>query len=162
MSWFKRVTEGITTKTNQKKATPDGLWDKCPRCKAITAHKDMVINQYVCPECNFHNKIGSKEYFDILFDDGKFKELDPNLISGDPLNFSDSKSYKSRILDTIEKTNLKDAVRVGVGKVTGQKIVICCMDFGFIGGSMGSVVGEKIARGIDHARENNIPLLIIS
>lgn len=162
MSWFKRVSEGITTKTKEKKATPDGLWDKCPRCKTITPHKDLVEGKYVCPSCDYHYKISSKEYFEILFDDNKFKELDPNITSGDPLNFTDTKPYKARIKDSIAKSGLKDAVRTAVGKSNGRKIVVACMDFNFIGGSMGSVVGEKIARAIDYARENKHPMIIIS
>jgi len=162
MSWFKRVSEGITTKTKEKKATPDGLWDKCPRCKVITPHKELVEIKYVCPGCDYHYKIGSKEYFEIFFDDNKFKEMDANLVSGDPLNFNDSKPYKDRIKDSIEKSGLKDACRTAVGKSNGRKIVIACMDFAFIGGSMGSVVGEKIARAIDYARENRHPMIIIS
>lgn len=162
MSWFKRVSEGITTKTKEKKATPDGLWDKCPKCKTITPHKDLVESRYVCPSCDYHYKISSKEYFEILFDDNKFTELNPNLISGDPLNFTDTKPYKDRIKDSIAKSGLNDAVRTAVGKSNGRKVVIACMDFGFIGGSMGSVVGEKIARAIDYAREKKHPMIIIS
>lgn len=162
MSWFKRVSEGITTKTKEKKATPDGLWDKCPRCKTITPHKDLVEARYVCPSCDYHYKISSKEYFEIFFDDNKYKELDANLISDDPLHFTDTKPYTARIEESIKKSGLKDAVRTAHGKSNGRKIVIACMDFGFIGGSMGSVVGEKIARAIDFARENKMPLIIIS
>jgi acetyl-CoA carboxylase carboxyl transferase subunit beta len=162
MSWFKRVSEGITTKTKEKKATPDGLWDKCPRCKAMTPHKELVESKYVCTSCDYHYKIGSKEYFEIFFDDNKFKELDANMISGDPLEFTDTKPYKNRIEDSVAKSGLKDACRTAVGKSNGRKIVIACMDFGFIGGSMGSVVGEKISRAIDYARENRHPMIIIS
>jgi acetyl-CoA carboxylase carboxyl transferase subunit beta len=162
MSWFKRVSEGITTKTKEKKATPDGLWDKCPRCKTISPSKDLVEARFVCPSCDYHYKIGSKEYFEILFDDNKFTELDANLISDDPLNFVDSKPYTNRITESIKKSGLKDAVRTAYGQSNGRKIVVACMDFGFIGGSMGSVVGEKIARAIDHARAKKMPLIIIS
>jgi len=162
MSWFKRVSEGITTKTKEKKATPDGLWDKCPRCKTISPSKDLVEARFVCPSCDYHYKIGSKEYFEILFDDNKFTELDANLISDDPLNFVDSKPYTNRITESIKKSGLKDAVRTAYGQSNGRKIVVACMDFGFIGGSMGSVVGEKIARAIDHSRANKMPLIIIS
>lgn len=162
MSWFKRVSEGITTKTKEKKATPDGLWDKCPRCKTMTPHKDLVECKHVCPNCDYHYKISSKQYFEILFDDNKFKELDANMTSADPLHFTDTKPYSDRIKDSIEKSGLKDAVRTGVGKSNGRKIVVACMDFNFIGGSMGSVVGEKIARAIDYARENKHPMIIIS
>lgn len=162
MSWFKRVSEGITTKTKEKKATPDGLWDKCPKCKAITPHKELVENRYVCPSCDYHYKIGSKEYFELFFDDNKFRELDADMISDDPLKFTDTKPYTDRITESIRKSGMKDAVRTAVGKSNGRKIVIACMDFGFIGGSMGSVVGEKIARAIDHARENRMPIIIVS
>ncbi len=162
MSWFKRVKEGISTATKDKKPTPDGLWYKCPRCKKATLTSDFVDNKYVCPHCEYHHKIGSKEYFEIIFDEGNFKELDANLISGDPLEFFDTKSYKDRIVDSINKTGLKDAVRNACGKVDGQYLVISCMDFNFIGGSMGSVVGEKIGRAIDFAREHKYPLLVIS
>ncbi len=162
MSWFKRVSEGITTKTKEKKATPDGLWDKCPRCKTISPSKDLVEARFVCPSCDYHYKIGSKEYFEIFFDDNKFTELDANLISDDPLHFVDSKPYTNRITESIKKSGLKDAVRTAYGQSNGRKIVIACMDFGFIGGSMGSVVGEKIARAIDHARAHKMPLIIIS
>lgn len=162
MSWFKRVSEGITTKTKEKKATPDGLWDKCPRCKTISPSKDLVEARFVCPSCDYHYKIGSKEYFEIFFDDNKFTELDANLISDDPLHFVDSKPYTNRITESIKKSGLKDAVRTAHGQSNGRKIVIACMDFGFIGGSMGSVVGEKIARAIDFARANKMPLIIIS
>jgi acetyl-CoA carboxylase carboxyl transferase subunit beta len=162
MSWFKRVKEGITTSTEDKKSVPDGLWHKCPRCKKATTTVDHEANQFVCPSCNYHDKIGSKEYFSILFDDGKFEELFANIKPTDPLNFKDTKDYKSRLEDTINKTNLTDALRVGVGVVDTMPLVVACMDFNFIGGSMGSVVGEKISRAIDHARENKIPMMIIS
>ncbi|MBX2985208.1 MAG: acetyl-CoA carboxylase, carboxyltransferase subunit beta [Bacteroidia bacterium] len=162
MSWFKRVKEGITTKSKEKKYIPDGLWNKCPKCKTITQSKDLVENKYVCPSCSYHHKISSEEYFHILFDEQKFKELYAEIVSGDPLQFFDTKSYTERLVETQAKTGLKDALRVAVGKINGTKTVISCMDFGFIGGSMGSVVGEKIARSIDYARENQIPLIIIS
>lgn len=162
MSWFKRVKEGIITKTKDKKATPDGLWYKCPECKKLTITKDFEANRWVCPSCNYHERIGSAEYFDIFFDDGKYQELDPNLIAADPLNFNDNKPYPDRIKDAVAKTGLKDAVRAAHGKVGGIKLTIACMDFAFIGGSMGSVVGEKIARAIDHSYKEGIPLIIIS
>lgn len=162
MSWFKRVKEGISTKTKDKKPTPDGLWYKCTQCKTPTLMKDFMEHQYVCPECQYHSRIGSKEYFEILFDNNKFHELDANLVSGDPLHFTDTKPYPDRIKESQKKSGLKDAVRTAYGKVNGIDMVIACMDFGFIGGSMGSVVGEKIARAIDYAREHKMPLLIIS
>ncbi len=160
--WYQRRLSGILTKTKDKKSTPDGLWEKCARCKAIVPSKDWINNHYVCPQCQYHDRIGSEEYFEILFDKGKYTEIAANLTSGDPLEFSDSAPYKDRIKVARKKTGLNDAVRTAVGKINDQKIVISCMDFAFIGGSMGSVVGEKIARGIDHALANKIPFLMIS
>lgn len=162
MSWYKRLKEGISTATKDKKATPEGLWYKCPRCKKTTLTEDHIQANYVCPHCQYHHKIGSAEYFDILFDEGHFKELDANLISGDPLHFTDSKSYKKRIEESRDKTGLNDAVRSATGKVNGLPLVVSCMDFNFIGGSMGSVVGEKISRAIQYSRANKIPFLMIS
>ena len=161
MAWFKRKDAGIKTSTEEKKDTPDGLWYKTPKGNIIHT-RELKNNSYVCPDDDYHVKIGSKEYFEILFDDNQFKELDKEMISGDPLNFVDSKPYPVRIKDTIAKTNLKDAARTGVGKLNGLDIVITCMDFNFIGGSMGSVVGEKIARAIDYALKHKVPFLMIS
>lgn len=160
--WYQRKFSGILTKTKDKKATPDGLWEKCSRCKTVVPTKDWVSGMYVCPSCGYHDRIGSKEYFEILFDNNKFTELDADLISGDPLEFVDTSAYSERIKGARKKTGLNDAVRTGVGKINGQPIVVSCMDFAFIGGSMGSVVGEKIARGIDHAIANRYPFLMIS
>jgi acetyl-CoA carboxylase carboxyl transferase subunit beta len=162
MSWFKRVKEGILTKTQDKKPTPDGLWYKCPNCKAAVATKDFQMNAYVCPECSHHERIGSEEYFTLFFDKGKYVELDAGLHSGDPLKFEDTKNYPTRLTQAHEKTGLADAVRTAHGRMFGIKTVICAMDFSFIGGSMGSVVGEKLARGIDYAREHKLPVIIIS
>jgi acetyl-CoA carboxylase carboxyl transferase subunit beta len=162
MGWFKRLKEGITTSTKEKKETPEGLWYKCPSCKKIHTSQDHIANRYVCTECNYHERIGSKEYFEILFDGNQFTELNENLVSGDPLEFSDTKKYTDRLTDTIRKTGLKDALRSAYGKVNGEDLVVCCMDFNFIGGSMGSVVGEKIARSIDFCIKTRSPLLIIS
>jgi acetyl-CoA carboxylase carboxyl transferase subunit beta len=161
-SWFQRVRENIVTKTKDKKFTPDGLWEKCPRCKAIVPAKDIINNCYVCTQCEYHVKIGSREYFNILFDDGKYTELDPNLSSGDPLHFTDTSSYVDRIRVSQSKSGLKDALRSGTGTMNGIPVVIACMDFGFIGGSMGSVVGEKIARAIDYGRQHRMPVIVIS
>lgn len=161
MAWFKRKDAGIKTSTEEKKDTPDGLWYKTPKGNIIHT-RELKNNSYVCPDDEYHVKIGSKEYFEILFDDNKFTELDADMKSGDPLKFVDSKSYPTRITETIAKTELTDAARTGVGKLNGLDIVITCMDFNFIGGSMGSVVGEKIARAIDHALEHKIPFLMIS
>lgn len=162
MSWYKRVKEGITTLTSEKKATPDGLWHKCPRCKKAFLTEDHKKNAYVCSNCQYHDKIGSLDYFEILFDNQQFTELFGNIRPTDPLQFSDTKSYQSRLNDTQKKSGMTDAMRVGVGEVNGVDLVIACMDFGFIGGSMGSVMGEKIARAIDFALEHRIPVMIIS
>ncbi|WP_242920613.1 acetyl-CoA carboxylase, carboxyltransferase subunit beta [Pontibacter liquoris] len=162
MPWFKRVEKGIHTPTEEKKETPDGLWYKCPACKTVTSMAEHRKNLSTCVKCDYHDRIGSKEYFAILFDDNTFTELDENLTSGDPLNFVDSKPYPQRIAATQKSTGLKDAVRSGYGKMNGQDITIACMDFAFIGGSMGSVVGEKIARAVDHARKTRTPFLMIS
>lgn len=160
MNWFKRQVKGITTPTDQKRDAPDGLWRKSPGGEIIHA-KELENNAYVYPD-NYHERIGSAEYFALLFDDGKFTELDPHLVSADPLEFSDKKSYPVRIAQTSAKTGLNAAIRCGVGPLNGEKIVIACMDFSFIGGSMGSAVGEKIVRAADHALKHKIPLLIIS
>jgi acetyl-CoA carboxylase carboxyl transferase subunit beta len=162
MSWFKRVKEGILTQTQDKKPTPDGLWYKCVECKEPTSTKEFELNLWVCPKCNYHSRIGSREYFDLLFDNGKFKELDANLSSGDPLNFVDTKAYPLRIEQSKKKSGLTDAVRTATGKINNLRVSMAVMDFAFIGGSMGSVVGEKIARAIDVALEEKIPMIIIS
>ncbi|MDQ3111481.1 MAG: acetyl-CoA carboxylase, carboxyltransferase subunit beta [Bacteroidota bacterium] len=162
MSWFKRIKGGITTSTKEKKETPEGLWHKCSSCKKVFPTNEHAAHYFVCSNCNHHDRIGSEEYFEIIFDENQFTELDPNLISGDPLHFEDTKKYPDRLVDSMKKTGLKDALRTGVGKVNGNDLVICCMDFTFIGGSMGSVVGEKIARAIDYSLKNKIPFMIIS
>ncbi|PTX63574.1 acetyl-CoA carboxylase carboxyl transferase subunit beta [Kordia periserrulae] len=161
MAWFKRKEKGIQTSTEEKRDTPKGLWYKSPTGKIVDS-EELAKNFYVSPEDGYHVRIGSKEYFEILFDEGKFKELDKNLSSKDPLKFEDSKKYTDRLKDAKEKTGLKDAVRSAVGKSKGKELVIACMDFKFIGGSMGSVVGEKIARAADYSLKNNIPFMIIS
>ncbi|MBU3661877.1 MAG: acetyl-CoA carboxylase carboxyltransferase subunit beta [Bacteroidetes bacterium] len=162
MSWYKRVKEGITTLTSEKKAVPDGLWHKCSRCKKTLLAEDHQKNCYVCPSCNYHDKVGSHEYFEILFGND-FEELFANIMPSDPLQFKDTKDYAKRLVESQEKSGMTDAMRVAVGNLTYHtKLLVACMDFGFIGGSMGSVVGEKIARAIDYAREHKIPLLIIS
>lgn len=161
MAWFKRTDKGIKTSTADKKDAPDGLWFKTPS-GTIVHTRELKSNAYVSPTDDFHVKIGSKEYFEILFDNNKFTELDAEMTSGDPLKFVDTKPYASRIEATIVKSELNDAVRTAHGKMNGQDIVIACMDFNFIGGSMGSVVGEKIARAIDHALQYKVPFLMIS
>lgn len=160
MAWFKRTDKGIQTPTEAKRDTPKGLWYKSPTGKIIET-EELEKNFFVSPEDGYHVRIGSDEYFSILFDD-KFKELDKNISSKDPLKFSDKKKYTDRLKSAQKKTNLKDAVRTAVGKSKGKDIVIACMDFRFIGGSMGSVVGEKIARAADYALNKKIPLMIIS
>lgn len=161
MAWFKRTEKGITTATEDKKDVPKGLWYKSPTGKIIDAD-ELARNLWVSPEDGFHVRIGSKEYFDILFDNGEFKELDAKMTSKDPLHFVDTKKYADRLKDAQEKTQLKDAVRTAVGLSKGKALVLCCMDFAFIGGSMGAVVGEKIARGIDYSIKNKVPFVMIS
>jgi acetyl-CoA carboxylase carboxyl transferase subunit beta len=160
MAWFKRTDKGIQTPTEAKRDTPKGLWYKSPTGKIIET-EELEKNFFVSPEDGYHVRIGSGEYFSILFDD-KFKELDKNISSKDPLKFSDKKKYTDRLKSAQKKTNLNDAVRTAVGKSKGKDIVIACMDFRFIGGSMGSVVGEKIARATDYALNKKFPLMIIS
>jgi len=160
-SWFKRTEKGIQTATEQKKDTPKGLWYKSPTGKIVET-EELAKNFYVSPEDDYHVRIGSKEYFEILFDDNKYKELNPKLTSKDPLKFEDTKKYSDRLKAAQAKTGLKDAVRTAVGKSMGKDLVIACMDFTFIGGSMGSVVGEKIARAIDHSIKKKIPFVMIS
>ncbi len=162
MDWFKRIKEGITTKTHQKKETPDGLWEKCPKCKTIMSKDEFINNNSVCINCDYHHRVGSIEYFKLLFDNNKFKELDENLISADPLKFKDTKKYSDRLKTMRKKTGLNDAIRTAYGKIDKQNVVIASMDFNFIGGSMGSVVGEKISRAVDYANNKKYPLIIIS
>jgi len=161
MAWFKRKRKGIQTNTKDKKDTPDGLWHKTPSGK-IVDNDELVKNNYVSPEDNFHMRIGSKEYFEIFFDNNEYNILFENLVASDPLSFSDTKSYPQRIKEAQNKTGLKDAIRVAYGKSKGKNITIASMDFSYIGGSMGSVVGEKISRAVDHSINTKSPLLIIS
>ncbi|MDG2058912.1 MAG: acetyl-CoA carboxylase, carboxyltransferase subunit beta [Flavobacteriales bacterium] len=162
MGWFKRIKKGVTTETNQKKEIPEGLWYKCPKCKTIITSEDHHNQLYVCDNCNHHHRINAKEYLEILFDKNKFTELNENMTSKDPLKFEDRKRYTERLKEIQEKTGLKDAVTTAYGKINKQDAVIACFNFNFIGGSMGSVVGEKIARSIDYAKETKTPLIIIS
>lgn len=161
MAWFKRTKKGIQTATEDKKDVPKGLWYKSPTGKIVDAEQ-LAKNFYVSPEDGYHVRIGSKEYFEILFDKNTFKELDKNLTSKDPLGFVDTKKYLDRLKEAQDKTGLKDAVRTAVGKSMREDLVIACMDFAFIGGSMGAVVGEKITRAADYALKKKVPLLIIS
>ena len=161
MSWFKRSEQGIQTRTEEKKDIPKGLWYKTPSGKIVET-QELADNFYVSPEDEYHVRIGSKEYFEILFDENHYKEINTNVVSKDFLNFSDTKKYKDRLKETKKKSGLKDAIRTAVGKSKGKEIVVASMDFNFIGGSMGSVVGEKIARAIDYAIEKHLPFIIIS
>ncbi|MCL6523106.1 MAG: acetyl-CoA carboxylase, carboxyltransferase subunit beta [Thermoflavifilum sp.] len=160
--WFERIKKGIVTSTSEKKEPPDGLWTKCPKCKKLILTKDLRENNYVCDKCNYHFRINSAEYFEILFDTDHSHELFANIYPVDILGFKDVKTYEERLQEAQKKTGLADAIRVGVGKVNGFDLVIGCMDFDFIGGSMGSVVGEKIARAVDYCIAQHVPLLIIS
>lgn len=162
MGWFTRTKEGITTATDQKKETPEGLWYKCPECKEVMTSEDHENNFWVCGSCQYHEKIGSAEYFALLFDDQKFTEIGADLIAGDPLQFEDTKRYVDRLARTRAETGLNDALRAAEGLMEGHKVVVACMDFRFIGGSMGSVVGEKIAMAADQAMKRKCPLVIIS
>ena len=161
MKWFNRKDKNINTPTSQKKELPDGMWYKTPG-GSIVHIRELKNNSYVCPEDDYHVRIGSKEYYEILFDNKSFKEYDADILSEDPLKFTDTKSYKDRVKKTIKATGLNDAIRTAQGKVNGHKLIISCMDFSFIGGSMGSVVGEKISRAIDISLKKKIPLMIIS
>jgi acetyl-CoA carboxylase carboxyl transferase subunit beta len=162
MAWFTRKEKGISTPTELKKEAPDGLWYKCPTCKKVMHTREHKQNAYTCIHCSYHEKIGSEEYFSLLFDDNQYTETHASLTSSDPLKFVDSKPYPERIAATQRKTNLTDAVRTAHGKLHEMDLMIACMDFNFIGGSMGSVVGEKIARAIDYSLEHQIPFLCIS
>ncbi len=161
MSWFKRKLKGITTPTQEKKETPDGLWFKSPEGNIVEI-TELKENSYVVPQDGFHKRISSLEYFELFFDNNEYVELNPNITSGDPLSFEDTKKYSDRVKTTTSKTGLKDAIRTAHGTVGGNELVIACMDFSFIGGSMGSVVGEKIARAIDHSLKHEVPFMIIS
>ena len=161
MGWFKRLKDGIQTATRNKKEAPEGLWYKCEKCKQTSTRKELKENFHKCPKCNYHVRIGSAEYFEIIFD-GQYEVLFDDLIAMDALDFSDLKPYSQRLIEAKTKTDLNDAMAVGVGKVHRKPLVIAAMDFQFIGGSMGTVVGEKISRAIDHCLQHRIPLLIIS
>ncbi len=162
MGWFNRSQQGINTETKDKKEIKDGLWYKCPECKEIINTQDHRENLCVCPKCGYHERISSAEYFNILFDDGQYEELFASLHSGDPLNFVDRKKYCDRVAAVEKQTNLKDAISAAVGNIEGRKVVVDSMNFEFIGGSMGSVVGEKIARSVDYCIANRCAFVIIS
>jgi acetyl-CoA carboxylase carboxyl transferase subunit beta len=160
-TWWKRLTTGIQTPTDQKRETPEGLWYNCHICKNVVTAEEHKNNFWVCTSCGHHDRIGSEEYFELLFD-GKYKEINANITSADPLHFSDTKKYVDRLKEAQKKTGLKDSIRTAYGKSGGQPLMIAVMDFYFIGGSMGSVMGEKISRAIDHCIKYKMPLLLIS
>lgn len=161
MTWFKRSKENIAPDST-KLELPDGLWEKCPGCGEIIHKKQLEMNYWTCTKCEHHFRIGSSEYISILFDKSSFREYDKKMRSADPLGFTDSKKYPDRINESMKKTGLTDAVRTGIGKIDGREVSFACMDFSFIGGSMGSVVGEKISRAIDRAYKNRIPMIVVS
>jgi acetyl-CoA carboxylase carboxyl transferase subunit beta len=161
-SWFRRKIKGITTSTKDKKEAPDGLWTKCPQCRYTCTVTELRENLFVCPKCEYHHRIGSSEYFEILFDDGKYKELFGNIKSKDMLGFVDLKPYSKRLEEAYTKTNIHDSITVGHGKIHGMDIVIANMDFEFIGGSLGSVMGEKIFRSCEYCIKHSIPFMIIN
>lgn len=160
--WFRRFRKGITTSTAEKKETPEGLWNKCPECNYITTTNELQENLFVCPKCNYHHRIGSEEYFSILFDNGDYEVMFDNIKSRDFLGFTDLKPYQKRLDEIHAKTDLKDSMRVGVGKANGKELVIACMDFEFIGGSLGSVMGEKFSRAVDYCIAHKLPFMVIS
>ncbi len=161
-SWFKRIKKNIDTKTSEKKEVPEGLWTKCPSCNYICTVTELRDNDFVCPKCDHHHRVGSDEYFDIIFDNSEFTELFDNIRSKDFLGFTDLKPYQKRLEETWSKSDLKDSMRVAVGKVDGHDLVIACMDFEFIGGSLGSVMGEKFSRAVDHCIQHKMPYMVIS
>jgi acetyl-CoA carboxylase carboxyl transferase subunit beta len=161
-TWFRRIKKGILTSTQEKKEAPDGLWHKCPECKTTSTNKELEDHFYVCPKCNYHNRINAAEYFDILFDNQEYELLFENIVPIDKLGFVDVKPYADRLRDAQRITNLKDSMTVAAGELNGRGLVIACMNFSFIGGSMGSVVGEKICRAIDFCIKHQQPLMIVS
>jgi len=160
--WFKRIKKGIQTSTAEKKEVPEGLWTKCPQCKYTCTMLELRENWFVCPQCHYHHRIGSAEYFDFLFDNKEYKELFADIRSKDFLGFTDLKPYGKRLEEVWKKTDLQDSIRFATGKVSGDDLVVGCMDFEFIGGSLGSVMGEKISRAVDYCLQHKTPLLIIS
>ena len=160
--WFNRIRKGILTSTADKKETPEGLWNKCPECNHICTTSELKENLFVCPKCSYHHRIGSQEYFDLIFDDSTYTELFDDIRSVDALGFTDLKSYQKRLDDIHADTDLKDSMRVAVGEIEGNKMVIACMDFAFIGGSLGSVMGEKFSRAVDYCIAHRLPYMVIS
>ncbi len=160
-SWFKRIKKGILTSTAEKKETPEGLWSKCPECGFICTVTELRENLFTCPKCNHHHRIGSAEYFEIIFDNNDIKVMFENIRAKDYLGFTDLKSYQKRLEETWNKTDITDSVRIASGTVKENPLVVACMDFEFIGGSLGSVMGERISRAVDYCISTNTPLLII-
>lgn len=160
--WFNRIRKGILTSTADKKETPEGLWNKCPECNHICTTSELKENRFVCPKCNYHHRIGSQEYFDLIFDNHQYTELFDDIRSVDALGFTDLKSYQKRLDEIHASTDLKDSMRVAVGEIEGNKLVIACMDFEFIGGSLGSVMGEKFSRAVDYCIAHRLPYMVIS
>jgi len=160
--WFKRIRKGIHTSTADKKEIPEGLWTKCPTCNHICTSSELKEDLFICGKCNYHHRIGSDEYFDILFDNQEYTVLFDEIKSKDALNFTDLKNYQKRLDEIHSKTDLKDSMRVGVGKMNGEGYVVACMDFEFIGGSLGSVMGEKFSRAVDYCIQHRLPFLVIS
>lgn len=160
--WFKRIKKGILTSTKDKKDAPEGLWSKCPNCKYTCTVSELRENKFVCPKCEHHHRIGSEEYFDIIFDENIYTELFANIKSKDMLGFTDLKPYHQRLEETYAKTDIHDSITVAHGKVNENDLVIACMDFEFIGGSLGSVMGEKISRACDYCIQHRVPFMIIN
>jgi acetyl-CoA carboxylase carboxyl transferase subunit beta len=160
--WYQRPKKGITTETSDKKETPEGLWNKCPECNYIQPTVELQENKYVCPKCNYHHRIGSAEYFSYIFDNATYTRLFDEIVSKDFLGFTDLKPYKKRLEEIHAKTDLKDSMSVATGTMNGLGIVVACMDFEFIGGSLGSVMGEKFAKAVDYCIEHKLPYLVIS
>lgn len=160
-SWFKRIKKGILTSTAEKKETPEGLWSKCPECGHISTVSDLREQLFVCPQCDYHHRIGSAEYFEILFGENQFEIYFEEIRAKDFLEFTDLKSYQKRLEENWAKTGLTDSIKVAKGKVKDEPLIIACMDFEFIGGSLGSVMGERIARAADLCIATNTPLMII-
>jgi acetyl-CoA carboxylase carboxyl transferase subunit beta len=161
-SWFKRIKKGILTSTKDKKDAPEGLWAKCPSCKYTCTITELEENSFVCPKCEYHHRIGSQEYFEILFDNNMYEELFEKIRSMDYLDFVDLKPYGKRLKDAYAKTDIHDSITVAHGKVNEQDLVVACMDFEFIGGSLGSVMGEKISRACDFCIKHQVPFMIIN
>ena len=160
--WFRRIKKGILTKTSEKKETQEGLWTKCPECNYISTYTELKEQLYVCPKCDYHHRLNSNQYFEVLFDENQYQELFTNIKSKDLLGFTDLKPYKKRLEDIWNNSNLNDSIRVAVGKVDGEEMVIACMDFEFIGGSLGSVMGEKFARAVDYCIKHRLPYMVIN